>query len=448
MFPIRDPRGRCIGFGGRAMDPNARAKYLNSRETPLFDKGRALFNHGPAREAAGKGHPLIVAEGYMDVIALVRAGFEAAVAPLGTAITEDQLLLMWRISPEPIIALDGDKAGLRAAMRVIDLALPLLGAQKSLRFCILPEGQDPDDLIRAKGRSAMQTLLDDARPLVSLLWQRETEGRVFDSPERRAELDKSLRRATDQIKDPDLRRHYETAFKDLKWQLFRHKRPPQRASQTPRAARKSDYMRPDLPLAPLAETRASALASGAVSDKDLRWSVILVLLCSYPRLIDHFEAQLDRLRPEREDYRRVAAHLLTTTCRDTDILNQELEGHGLRALLENLRAMGHVRITHAMIAQSTAAGAEGKAKDCLTEEFAKLAAWHGIDHEMAEALERIERTEDDPHLSWRLTQALITLQNATKPRRTEQADVSEDTSTYSNRLRDLIEGRAWEKKKR
>jgi DNA primase len=176
IFPIRDPRGRCIGFGGRAMDPNARAKYLNSRETPLFDKGRALYNHGPAREAAGKGQPLIVAEGYMDVIALVAAGFEAAVAPLGTAITETQLDLLWRISPEPVIALDGDKAGLRAAMRLVDLALPHLGPDKSLRFAILPEGQDPDDLIRARGPSAMQEAIDRAEPLVRLLWRRETEG--------------------------------------------------------------------------------------------------------------------------------------------------------------------------------------------------------------------------------------------------------------------------------
>ncbi|MEM9757540.1 MAG: DNA primase, partial [Pseudomonadota bacterium] len=105
MFPIRDPRGMCLGFGGRAMDPNARAKYLNTRETPLFDKGRALYNHGPAREAAGAGHTLVVAEGYMDVIALVAAGFEAAVAPLGTAVTEDQLRLLWRMADEPVIAL-------------------------------------------------------------------------------------------------------------------------------------------------------------------------------------------------------------------------------------------------------------------------------------------------------------------------------------------------------
>src|SRR6056297_2906201 len=152
IFPIRDARGRCIAFGGRAMDSADNAKYLNSPETELFDKGRSLYNHGPAREAAGKGAPLIVAEGYMDVIALVAAGFEAAVAPLGTAVTEEQMQLLWRIAPEPVIMLDGDRAGLQAAYRVIDLALPLLEAGKSLRFALMPEGQDPDDLLRAEVR--------------------------------------------------------------------------------------------------------------------------------------------------------------------------------------------------------------------------------------------------------------------------------------------------------
>src|SRR6056297_982382 len=224
IFPIRDPRGRCIGFGGRAMDPNARAKYLNSRETPLFDKGRALYNHGPAREAAGKGQPLIVAEGYMDVIALVKAGFEAAVAPLGTAITEDQLRLMWRISDEPIIALDGDTAGLRAAMRLVDLAMPLLEAGKSLRFALMPEGKDPDDLLRAEGPASVQKLVDAALPMVQLLWQRETEGRSYDSPERRAALDKALREKIKLIRDPSIRSHYGQAIKELRWQLFNPRR--------------------------------------------------------------------------------------------------------------------------------------------------------------------------------------------------------------------------------
>src|SRR5690606_13056405 len=217
IFPIRDARGRCISFGGRAMDPNARAKYLNGPETALFDKGRNLYNLGPARAAVSKGQPLVVAEGYMDVIALALAGFEGAVAPLGTAITEDQLRLMWRVSPEPIITLDGDAAGQRAAMRLIDMALPLAGPGQALRFALMPGGQDPDDLIRSGGVGAMRAVLDQAQPLVELLWQRETEGRVFDSPERRAALDRALAEAVARIPDPATREHYTRELKSRRW---------------------------------------------------------------------------------------------------------------------------------------------------------------------------------------------------------------------------------------
>ena len=225
MFPIRDARGRAIAFGGRAMDPNDNAKYLNSPETALFDKGRSLYNHGPARTASGKTGQLLVAEGYMDVIALSEGGFAASVAPLGTAITEHQLHMLWRIADEPIIALDGDKAGLRAAMRLIDLALPLLEAGKSLRFALMPEGKDPDDLIRSEGPEAVQAVLDQAMPMVKLLWQRETEGKVFDSPERKAALDKALRDKIRLIRDPSIRRHYGEDIQDMRWGLFRGGRP-------------------------------------------------------------------------------------------------------------------------------------------------------------------------------------------------------------------------------
>ena len=159
------------------MAPNARAKYLNSPETPLFDKGKNLYNLVGARSAVGRGEPLIVTEGYMDVIALNSATFKGAIAPLGTAITEKQLQLMWRISPEPIIALDGDKAGLRAAYRLIDLSLPLLKIGQALRFALMPQGKDPDDLIRNEGSSFFRNLIDEAIPMVDLIWRRETEGR-------------------------------------------------------------------------------------------------------------------------------------------------------------------------------------------------------------------------------------------------------------------------------
>ena len=208
MFPIRHPRGACIGFGGRAMNPKVPAKYINSPETPLFDKGRTLYNFGPAREAAGKSGDLVVVEGYMDVIALVASGVENAVAPLGTAITAGQLELMWRASAEPVITLDGDEAGRRAALRLMDLALPLLKAGRSLRFVMLPEGTDPDDLIRQGGRDAMRRCLAESRPMVDLLWQRETEGRVFDSPERRAALDKVPAEAVRTIPSPKVRDQY------------------------------------------------------------------------------------------------------------------------------------------------------------------------------------------------------------------------------------------------
>ncbi len=220
MFPIRDGRGRCIAFGGRAMADGVGAKYLNSSETPLFDKGASLYNIGPARAAAGRGQPLIVAEGYMDVIALVEAGFEAAVAPLGTAITDRQVQMLWRMADEPILALDGDKAGVKAAFRVIDLSFPLLTSGKSLRFAMMPEGKDPDDLLRENGPAAVQEVLDSAKPMVSLLWQRETEGHNFDSPERRAMLDKSLRETLRQIKDASIRGHYGAEIKRLREQLF------------------------------------------------------------------------------------------------------------------------------------------------------------------------------------------------------------------------------------
>ena len=220
LFPIRDARGRAIALGGRAMAADARAKYLNSPETELFDKGRTLYNLGPAREAAGKGAPLVVAEGYMDVIALVRAGLEAAVAPLGTAVTEAQLQMLWRLDPEPVIALDGDQAGLRAAMRVVDLALPHLEPGRSLRFALLPEGRDPDDLIRAEGPDAMRAAIDAAEPLSRMLWRRETEGVALDTPERRAGLDRALREAVSAIRDPSVREHYAHEMRRLRAELF------------------------------------------------------------------------------------------------------------------------------------------------------------------------------------------------------------------------------------
>lgn len=209
MFPILGGRDEVIAFGGRALDANARAKYLNSPETPLFHKGGVLYNYGRARKAsADDGEPLIVCEGYMDVIALWGAGIKRAVAPLGTALTENQLALLWRASDEPVLCFDGDRAGVSAAFRSIDRALPMLKPGKSLSFAFLPTGQDPDDLIRAGGASAFNAVLAAAEPLARVLWRRETDGKELDTPERRAALRAHLRELVKLIADKDVRDAY------------------------------------------------------------------------------------------------------------------------------------------------------------------------------------------------------------------------------------------------
>jgi DNA primase len=395
MFPIRDARGRCIGFGGRAMDPDAPAKYLNTRETPLFDKGRALYNHGPARAAAGRGQPLVVAEGYMDVIALVAAGFEAAVAPLGTAITEEQLQMIWRISGEPVIALDGDRAGLRAAMRLVDLALPHLEPNRSLRFCILPEGQDPDDLIRNQGREAMQRAIDSAEPLVRLLWRRETEGQVFDTPERRAGLDRRLRESVQRIKDQSLRQHYIKAIDALVYELFRPQRP---ANGVP--WKKRGFA--EAPVAPLAATRALA---GQLEGERLRAALVLATICRYPALIDEFEERLERFDPREEEVARLAWFLVATAERDRDRLRVAISTAGHLGTLESLEATGHLRITPFL---SQGRDDVTAARRCLEEEFAKHAAARALENEMTEAAHDLAETEmeEDATLAFRLKQAV------------------------------------------
>lgn len=212
MFPITDLRGRVIAFGGRALEKDVPAKYLNSPETPLFHKGDNLYNHQTARKATHDGASLIVVEGYVDVIAMVTAGFAGAVAPLGTALTENQLALLWKMADEPILCFDGDRAGQKAAYRAADLALPFLAPGKSLRFALLPEGQDPDDLARSGGRGAIEEVIAAARPLADMIWSRELEGGNFATPERRAALEARIKELSNGIRDEVVRRYYRDEF--------------------------------------------------------------------------------------------------------------------------------------------------------------------------------------------------------------------------------------------
>ncbi len=439
MFPIRDARGRAIAFGGRAMDPNARAKYLNSPETELFDKGRSLYHHGPAREAAGKAGSLIVAEGYMDVIALAQAGFSHAVAPLGTAITEDQLQLMWRITPEPLIALDGDKAGIRAAMRLVDLALPDLEPEKSLRFCVMPEGLDPDDLIKSQGPKAMEDLLEASQPMVEMLWRRETEGKSFDSPERRAALDAALRAALGKIRHAGLRSHYEAAIREKRSELFR----PARRDRPDRAAR-GDWRREQRPQQPQPSTRASLLGQASAGDEAaarVRESTILMGCLSNPELVDELEAELDTLPflcPDLDQMRRALLQALAGDLSELGSETARILGHDPVAKLAQI---GQVRLNRHVQPGSDAEAA----RQAVREEIAGQRAYFGRQQELRDAEEELSGVADEG-LTWRLRQANEAAEAALRPARDEDEDTTDGEKGLRDELQSYIDRQIWLKK--
>jgi DNA primase len=323
MFPIADGRGRIIAFGARALEADAKPKYINTGETTLFSKGTQLYNFAGARAAAIKTGTIILAEGYMDVIALVRAGFAHSVAPLGTALTEDQLHLLWRTAPEPILAFDGDTAGLKAAHRAAHLALPYLKPGYSLRFAFLPSGEDPDSYIAANGAGAMTVLLEAALPLSQLLWRTETEGKDFSTPERRAGLEHSLKEIVDRIGDGKIADYYRRGFDQLVFESFKRRAPsPARGAGLPRAAVRpfsagpgkfrGDFKPRPLPGTPeavSASVQASALVrtgqKGARHAKEMELGRLLVespeiALAEAESLavLDLADPSLDRLRHE------------------------------------------------------------------------------------------------------------------------------------------------------
>jgi DNA primase len=235
MIPIRDARGRVIAFGGRIL-AQGEPKYLNSPDTPLFDKGRTLYNLDRAASASRKSDRVLVVEGYMDVIALAQAGIDEAVAPLGTALTEHQIARLWRMSAQPILCFDGDSAGQKAAIRAIGRALPGLAPAQSLRFVTLPQGQDPDDVVKSGGRTAMETILSAAEPLVERLWRHELDAEPLTTPEAKAGLRQRLRNHAQAIADPNVRDQYQLEFQQRFDATFR----PQGQQRAPYANRTQD----------------------------------------------------------------------------------------------------------------------------------------------------------------------------------------------------------------
>jgi DNA primase len=346
MFPIADLAGRIVAFGGRALDKDAPAKYLNSPETPLFHKGRMLYNGAAARKAAHQGAPVIAVEGYVDVIAMVTAGFAATVAPLGTALTEDQLALLWKMADEPVLCFDGDAAGRRAAYRAIDIALPRILPSKSLTFAALPQGHDPDDLVRSGGPGAVADVLAAARPLADVLWAREMEIGRFDTPERRAGLEARINELTAAIGDETVRRYYR---QDL-WQRLRNLTAPaaprdgaargwSRQPPAGRASRDGRFRSPGAargqpaPLAPSSpRLQASSIVRGSRSALPPREALILLAAFNHPWLLETEAEQLadvEFLSSDADLLRRVMLDITASRHADAQA-SSESSGESLR----------------------------------------------------------------------------------------------------------------------
>ncbi len=365
MFPITDMRGRMVGFGGRALSADAPAKYLNSPETPVFHKGSILYNAQTARQSAHEKGSVIVVEGYMDVIAMAMADYNNVVAPLGTALTEDQLHLLWRMEDEPILCFDGDRAGVKAAYRAIDLALPLLKPGKSLRFALLPEGQDPDDLIRDEGAGAIEAVLQRAEPMIDILWQRETSGQKLDTPERRAAFEERLRGILRDISESGVRRHYGHAIADRLRNLWGQENG--RASDSGRyrqgAQRQFRGRGKKGMLQGTAIPRGNALLAGPGKRITHREACILVALVNRPELIESFLDEIAGLALANQQLDSLRTSLLDIAAqddlRDGQSIRAELGERSFGDFLEELKSI--VEDTGSGFAQSDATDSAARA---------------------------------------------------------------------------------------
>ncbi|EJF75684.1 DNA primase [Bartonella alsatica] len=344
IFPIEDLRGRVVAFGGRALEEDTPAKYLNSPETVLFHKGDMLYNAAAARKNSRsvsdeKVRSLLVVEGYMDVIALTKAGFERVVASLGTALTEAQIRLLWQIDSDPILCFDGDDAGLKAAFRISDRVLPLLKAGVSVRFVLLPQGKDPDEIIRAGGAQLFSSFLQKAISLVELLWWRFTYGKNFETPEMRAALEKQLKQQIFTIKDEDLRRYY---LQDIKKRLFDFFRPffSKKKSAGYHHQFSQNRIFKNQSFSVLANSDIVRNSSQSIP---LREAVILLILAYYPELwYENFEvlAVLELQNTQLVCLHQTMLEILgNQQFHDKKTMIELLEGRGHKALLERMRCL-------------------------------------------------------------------------------------------------------------
>lgn len=331
MFPVADMRGRIVAFSGRVLpehirplkDPTKKPpKYINSTDTPLFHKGRMLYAQQHAR-AAAPDHTLVVVEGQMDVIACNQAGLKGAVAPLGTALTEDQISVLWKMIPherkEPVLCFDGDNAGYRAAVRAADRVLPLLKSNQSVKFAFLPEGEDPDTFISSRGLDSFQAKLSNSLSLLDFLWTHHTASQDFSSPEMRAGLAALLDGLAAKIQDSQVQYHYKQAFRDKTRQLFfSFNKPDTGKSNFPKKPKPVTVSLPPIR-----------------KKQDFVPQIVMAAVLNHPFLYAHFSDHLLQLPMEDAELGRLFEVLLDylsnedTETLDKQVLSRHLDTVGL-----------------------------------------------------------------------------------------------------------------------
>jgi len=404
LFPITDRRGKVIAFGGRVLG-DGQPKYLNSPDTPLFHKGRVLYGLAQAREAAHKSGTLVVAEGYMDVIALAQAGFPA-VAPLGTALTEDQIAELWKLVPEPIVCFDGDTAGQRAASRACDRALPMLPPGHSLRFVVLPEGEDPDSLTRRDGPAGFRKLLEAAEPMVDRLWADEAAAGPVDTPERRAEFWRRLRERVRGIADRNVQQSYAD---EIEARIQAMRRPPRQDGPGgwqgggrgpdrfgrggPGGPRGGKWTPP--PVEPRGSRAARASVDSVLARRQQQMIVTTVI--NHPGLLDELGETLAHLELDDQFLDKLRREILEITEADPDLDAAGLAGH-LKALgySDTVNGLlGAEALSHAAFARPGATHSEARAG--LIELVARVGRG-GLERQLADARRDAEATMDES--SW------------------------------------------------
>ena len=342
MFPITDRQGRVVAFGGRALSAEAKAKYLNSPETPLFHKGRLLYNLAGARKSAYDKGRVLVAEGYMDVIIMAQAGFTNAVAPLGTAVTEEQIMELWRLAPEPLMCFDGDKAGVRAAYRVAERSLPLLKAGHSLRFVHLPTGEDPDSYISGQGAEAFRGLLDQGQPLVDILWDMKTGGVQADTPEQRAGLEKSLSETLSEIRDRTIRGYYDKAFQERLTKLLGgafvpdhslEMRPQKKnqATYSPKAFDKSSWAGSNDSPTGVKNLKDTGIFKGQMAATIKRERLLILTVLNHPWLLKNHHEAFATTDFESAELDKLRCEIIDVSLRESDLEHKSLYDHLLKA---------------------------------------------------------------------------------------------------------------------